>query len=151
MSKEKLRIFSERLRTAREAKNKSQTDLAQMLGVQPGSIGNWEIGGNFAGPENLIKLSDILEVSIDYLLGQNEKKQPENGMIQGMDGDLKEKLRRAEIIERHLSPMYAELFGKLNSSSEPQIPNRVSASSLPSEAALTQDKSDKHEPPKKRL
>jgi len=62
-------LFCERLKTLRIDKNFSQPELAELIGVSKGMISFWENGINEPTITNLIKLSQILEVSADYLLG----------------------------------------------------------------------------------
>lgn len=58
------------IKIARIQKNISQKQLGEMLGVTYQTISRWENGVMLPTTENLIKLSDVLEVSIDYLLGR---------------------------------------------------------------------------------
>ena len=58
------------IKIARIQKNISQKQLGEMLGVTYQTISRWENGVMLPTTENLIRLSDVLEVSIDYLLGR---------------------------------------------------------------------------------
>ena len=58
------------IKIARIQKNISQKQLGEMLGVTYQTVSRWENGVMLPTTENLIKLSDVLEVSIDYLLGR---------------------------------------------------------------------------------
>lgn len=61
--------FGNRLKQKRKAKNLTQGQLAQLLGMERhNAISNWE--NNVAKPsaDDLEKLSEILETSTDYLL-----------------------------------------------------------------------------------
>ena len=58
------------IKIARIQKNISQKQLGEMLGVTYQTISRWENGVMLPTTENLIKLSDALDVSIDYLLGR---------------------------------------------------------------------------------
>ena len=62
-------IFSERLKTLRKEKKLTQKELAEQIGISQKSYSHWETGKNEASFENLIKLADLLEVSIDWLFG----------------------------------------------------------------------------------
>ena len=58
-----------KLKECREWKGLSQKKLGEMIGVSGEAIGKYERGVCFPNAENLIKLADILEVSVDTLLG----------------------------------------------------------------------------------
>ena len=61
--------FSERLQELRLEKNMSRQDLANLLNINVRTISYWELGQRECNFEQLEKLSNILEVSVDYLLG----------------------------------------------------------------------------------
>lgn len=64
-----IKIFCERLKMLRIEKKLSQPDLANLIGVSKGMISFWENGINEPTITNLIKLSQIFDVSTDYILG----------------------------------------------------------------------------------
>ena len=60
------------IKFARQRKGLSQQQLADMLEVNMQTISKWERGLISIKPKNLLKLSEILEVTCDYLLkGEN--------------------------------------------------------------------------------
>lgn len=61
-----------RLRELRLNKGFSQTKLAEILGVTYFSIGDWERGKCQPSIELLLKLSDVFECSVDYLIGRED-------------------------------------------------------------------------------
>ena len=63
------KIFCERLKSLRIEKKLSQPELAKMMSVSNGMISFWENGINEPTITNLVKLTQIFEVSADYLLG----------------------------------------------------------------------------------
>lgn len=63
-------MFGERLRSARKARKISQDELAKVIDVSKGTISNYENGVSFPNEEKLIKISERLNVSFDYLLGR---------------------------------------------------------------------------------
>ncbi|MFC4598136.1 helix-turn-helix domain-containing protein [Cohnella hongkongensis] len=65
-------IFAEKLRTERSKKGWSQEELAAKLFVSRQSVSKWENGQNYPSIEILIKLSDLLEITIDELLRSDE-------------------------------------------------------------------------------
>lgn len=65
------RIPFERMTAAREAANMSQKRLAEIIGVDPVSVNRWEHGESRPSWEILRKMSEALNVSIDYLLSND--------------------------------------------------------------------------------
>ena len=61
--------FQERLKELRTAKKLTQKELAFELGVTTPTYTRWENGTREPKYNHLIKLSKLLEVSTDYLLG----------------------------------------------------------------------------------
>ena len=59
-----------RLRELRLAKGLTQKEVATAIKVSPQSYGYYENWVNKPDPETLIKLADLFECSIDYLLGR---------------------------------------------------------------------------------
>ena len=50
----------------------SQQKLANSIGVSRSTIAMWELGNSEPDNENLTKLANFFNVSVDYLLGQND-------------------------------------------------------------------------------
>lgn len=67
--------FSERLKKLRKDADLTQVDVANKLGISQPAYASWERGIKKPTQENLVKLSKILYVSVDYLLGNTENKQ----------------------------------------------------------------------------
>ena len=63
--------FGENLKKLRKRANFSQTELAKLLDINQYNISFWEIGRSEPNIEQLIKLSEILNVPTDYLLGKD--------------------------------------------------------------------------------
>ena len=64
--------FHERLYEARKHSGMTQNDLAEKLNVSRQAVSRWELGTAKPDFENLIAISDLFEISIDYLLKGNE-------------------------------------------------------------------------------
>ena len=62
--------FHETLKMLRKKKGLTQQKLAEILGIKQNSYSDWETGNNEPSLENLIKLADLLEVSLDWLFGR---------------------------------------------------------------------------------
>ena len=60
--------FEEKLISLRKKGAMSQEDLADRLGVSRQAISRWELGSTLPDAPNLLKLSDLFGVSVDYLL-----------------------------------------------------------------------------------
>src|SRR5690606_24438351 len=69
--------------------------LGEIFNVRKGTVSNWENGNRFPDENTIIKLADFFNVSIDYLLGRTDKRQPHH-------------LTKEDIIK--LAPEYAWLF-----------------------------------------
>lgn len=62
----------QRLRELRKAKKLTQYDLSQYLNSVKSSISMYENGINQPDNEALIKLAELFQVSVDYLLGRTD-------------------------------------------------------------------------------
>ncbi len=61
-------ILADKISQLRKAQNWSQEDLAYKLGVSRQSVSKWEQGTSIPDLDKIIKLSQIFDVSCDYLL-----------------------------------------------------------------------------------
>lgn len=64
--------FAERVKAVRLQKGYTQESLAQSLGQSKVFISGLEIGRRTTTIEKLVELADVLEVSIDYLVGRSD-------------------------------------------------------------------------------
>lgn len=64
--------FAERLRNLREQRKLTQTRLAELLAVSPRVYNRWERGVATPHFDTVVKLADILQVSLDELAGRAE-------------------------------------------------------------------------------
>lgn len=60
--------FGEKLQRLRKENKMSQEDLASKITVSRQAVSKWELNESVPDTENIIQLSKILGVSIDYLL-----------------------------------------------------------------------------------
>jgi len=65
--------FGELLKKARKNKGLRQKDLAMEIGVAQTTIANYENNVRFPNEQTLIKLSEILDVSLDYLIRDKQE------------------------------------------------------------------------------
>lgn len=68
-------IFSMNLKDIRKQKGLSQAELAKKIGVSRSAVSMWEIGASQPDNDLLLKMSRLMNVSIDALLG-NEPDRP---------------------------------------------------------------------------
>ena len=61
-----------RLKELRLTKKMSQQILADLIGVSRSTVAMWETSSSQPDNDCLLKLSDIFEVSTDYLLGRTD-------------------------------------------------------------------------------
>lgn len=69
--------FSERLKDLRKQVGLTQVDVAEKLGISQPAYASWERGVKKPTQENLVKIAQILNVSIDYLVGNSDEKSDE--------------------------------------------------------------------------
>lgn len=69
--------FLERLKDLRKQAGLTQVDVAEKLGISQPAYASWERGVKKPTQENLVKIAQILNVSVDYLVGNSEKKSDE--------------------------------------------------------------------------
>lgn len=66
-------LFNEKLYKLRKERNLSQEVLAEKLGTTRQAISKWETGQGFPETEKLLLISNIFEVSVDYLLKDTQE------------------------------------------------------------------------------
>ncbi|HEM4990216.1 TPA: helix-turn-helix transcriptional regulator [Streptococcus suis] len=64
--------FSERLKDLRKQAGLTQVDVAGKLGISQQAYASWEHGAKKPTQENLVKIAQILNVSVDYLVGNSD-------------------------------------------------------------------------------
>lgn len=69
--------FSERLKNLRKETGKTQGEISQILGIQRSSYGEYERGINRPTAETLFKIADLYGVTVDYLAGMTQRREPE--------------------------------------------------------------------------
>ncbi len=91
----RLKEIGDRIRQARTAINMSQQTLAERLDITPSYVSNMELGKNNFTVDKLLKLTEILGVSADWLLRSNV---PESKVL--IDQDIAEVLSDCTADER---------------------------------------------------
>ena len=80
--------FNQRLKQLRLKNKLTQGELADILGVKPTAISNYESERNEPSFDKLIALSKYFDVSCDYLLGVTDSYLPVGGEV--LDKDIVE-------------------------------------------------------------
>jgi transcriptional regulator with XRE-family HTH domain len=64
----------QRIKDLREDMDLTQTQISEQLNISQRAYSHFETGTRGIPTEILIKLADIFEVSLDYLVGRTDKK-----------------------------------------------------------------------------
>ncbi len=68
--------LGKRLKELRTIKKLTQSDLANLLGIERSTYGKYETGDSSPDYEKLIQLADFFQVSVDYLLCKTNVRTP---------------------------------------------------------------------------
>ncbi len=77
--------FNVRLKQLRQKHKLTQSELADILGLKPTAVSNYESQRNEPSIEKLIALSKYFDVSCDYLLGISDAYLPVGGEVLDRD------------------------------------------------------------------
>ena len=75
MEREFMQYFGIKLKQLRHARDLTQQQVADYVGVTRATIGAYETGAQYPSVESLIKLTVLLHTSADYLLGITDEQQ----------------------------------------------------------------------------
>ena len=67
-----MKVFAERLTELRKQYKYTQRQMADILGISQPSYIRYENDTSEHTQENLVKLADAFDVSVDYLLGRSD-------------------------------------------------------------------------------
>lgn len=65
--------IGENIRRLRQKKGITQEQLAEVLNISNAAVSKWERGGSFPDITMLFPIADYFGVSVDELMGHNEK------------------------------------------------------------------------------
>ena len=65
-------LFPQRLQELRDERDLSQEELAKKSKLQPSAISHFETGARKPSFDNLRKLADALETTVDFLMGRTD-------------------------------------------------------------------------------
>jgi len=95
-----MKNFGKRLRELRKAKNLSQEDIADALGVAPGTISRYESERMVPTEEVIYRACKYFKVSADYILGLSDIKRASKDILKRKDiQDYEEALKKAKKYE----------------------------------------------------
>lgn len=66
-------MIGNRIKETREKNNLTQSALSKKLGISRSAVNAWEMGISVPSAQYLVELSELFNVSTDYLLGLSEK------------------------------------------------------------------------------
>ena len=69
-------LIAQRIKDLMKSEKLTQMQLARALGVGQSSVSDWINAKSEPSIENLWKLADFFDVSVDYLIGRTNVKQP---------------------------------------------------------------------------
>ena len=65
-------IFSQNLKLCRQNKHLTQKKMSELLNMTERGYQNYELGRGEPAYDKLIEIADILDISVDYLLGRTD-------------------------------------------------------------------------------
>ena len=78
-------MFSQKIKQLRKENNLTQSELADKLNCSLSKIGMWETNKREPTKDDLIMLANAFDISVDYLLGLDDKSQTKNKRLQNID------------------------------------------------------------------
>lgn len=102
-----------RIKECRKKRDIIQTDLAARLGLTQSGLSLWENGKADPGQEGWLKLSEILDVSTDYLMGNSDIPNAESLQLFAEPAE-KNQPPKLETEDARVAEFY-EILGRLSS------------------------------------
>lgn len=78
--------FSEILKILREKNGYTQKDLGTLINLSEQAVSHYENNTNSPNIDTIIKIANIFDVSIDYLLGRSANDAPYSRLVQKFGG-----------------------------------------------------------------
>lgn len=110
-------MFNENFKRLRKEKGFSQLQVATRLNVVRQTVSKWENGLSVPDAETLIELAEVLEVSVDDLLGKSieiEEKEDFTGKVASELAKLNELLviqqQKSDLVKKKASGILAVIF-----------------------------------------
>ena len=73
--------FAERLKTLRKQVKLTQAQIAEKLDISQQAYASWERGAKKPTQENLVKIAQVLNVSVDYLVGNSDEENTNKELV----------------------------------------------------------------------
>jgi len=99
--------LGEKIEELRSDNGLSQKELAKMLKVAASTISHYETDTHSPDLENLVKIADMFNVSLDYLLSRTEES-ADLKWLEKEFGNLNEKILNIGDVVRKLEPLEVE-------------------------------------------
>ncbi|GHV03849.1 hypothetical protein FACS189485_07970 [Spirochaetia bacterium] len=113
---EKVEIFTERLKTARETRKLTQAELGIKAGLPPSSIAHFENGSRKPSFDTLRRLASALDMTTDFLLGRVEDP------TMAPDGDiLYRNMQKLSSTDRELAADFLKMLADRNIKNDKSI------------------------------
>lgn len=107
-----------RIKEIREAKGQKQKDLANALGIAANTLSQYECGKREPDLETTKRIAEFLGVSIDYLLGTEQKEMPATTEDDGQMENVVIYHRDGKTVVKKFSPEKLALVDKMLSAIE---------------------------------
>ena len=78
---EEPRVRGDRIRALREAKKMRQSDLAYLAGIAVSFLSEIERGNRNPGAHVVARIADVLQTSMDYLMGRTDDPRPASDLL----------------------------------------------------------------------
>lgn len=105
--------FGEKLQRLRKDQRMSQEELASKIIVSRQAVSKWELNETMPDTDNIIQLSTIFEVSIDYLLNEEIEDVEEIPIVKEAKKKLKKKYNNLVVIVLIISSILAVIIGNV--------------------------------------
>lgn len=82
-----MKTFGQRLKELRKSKGLTGEQLGAIFNVTKTAISNWENGNRFPDENTLRKIAEFFNVTLDYLLGRTDIKNPSDYIHKAVEDD----------------------------------------------------------------
>lgn len=96
--------IGERIKESRKQKSLTQQELADQLNVSRSAVSNWEVGRNYPDLDLIVRLSELLEITLDHLLREDTT------MVQAISEEQRRGVIRKKVLRIILPLFLLSLF-----------------------------------------
>lgn len=108
-------LLSERLAQLRKSRGMTQAQLAKHIGVKQETVSGYERGKERPGIATIVKLSEVLSASTDYLLGITDEECPQPTLSDVLKP---QEVEAIEIFRKLPYPLRERVIGYLHSAAD---------------------------------